>query len=159
MGRVKDIYIKYEAAGDQYVGCILCGLNLLNPTFAQTAPPFFRIDGDLGTCWSNEHASREIENAALMNNEDVGALKTCSLTEIASPFFQRVGLVKTIQLKLVATMCFASLLLLSMDFLQKCSPFQGSALFAVSINEKLKEAVIVTYPWKKEFGDFGRTIP
>ena len=156
MGRVKDIYIKYEAAGDQYVGRILCGLNPLKPIFAQT-PPFFRIDGDLVTYRSNERA-REIENAALMNTEDVSSLKTCSLTEVASPVQSLFpNLVKTIQLKPVATMCFASLLL-SMDFLQKCthtdSPFKGSALFALSINKKLKEAVTVTYPWKTEFGAF-----
>ena len=149
-------YIKYEAAGDQYVGRILCGLNPLKPIFAQT-PPFFRIDGDLVTYRSNERA-REIENAALMNTEDVSSLKTCSLTEVASPVQSLFpNLVKTIQLKPVATMCFASLLL-SMDFLQKCthtdSPFKGSALFALSINKKLKEAVTITYPWKTEFGAF-----
>ena len=43
-GNVQDIYIKYEAAGDQYVGRLLCGLPVNSSDFA-TVGPRFVLDG------------------------------------------------------------------------------------------------------------------
>ena len=40
MGGVKDRYLKYEAAGNQYVGRCACGLNQLSKHFG-VSQPFF----------------------------------------------------------------------------------------------------------------------
>jgi hypothetical protein len=40
MGKVKDTYIQYEAAMDQYVGRVVAGLNLQSHEFA-VSPPYF----------------------------------------------------------------------------------------------------------------------
>ena len=34
MGIIQDTYLRYEAAGDQYVGRVVCGLPLSSPKFA-----------------------------------------------------------------------------------------------------------------------------
>ena len=41
MGQVRDIYLRYEAAGDQYCGRVVSGLSIMSPQFALT-PPYFR---------------------------------------------------------------------------------------------------------------------
>ena len=45
MGKVKDVYIKYGAAGDQHVGRVVAGLPVLNAKYA-CSPPFFRVQQD-----------------------------------------------------------------------------------------------------------------
>ena len=40
LGGVQDTYLRYESAGDQYVGRTVCGLPILSPNFA-TLPPHF----------------------------------------------------------------------------------------------------------------------
>jgi len=45
LGGVTSIYLQYQAAGDQYVGRTVCGLNPLDPTFA-VLPPRFKPDFD-----------------------------------------------------------------------------------------------------------------
>lgn len=43
LGGSRDKYIKYEAAGDQFLGRTLCGLNPLTKEFS-LSPPFFNMD-------------------------------------------------------------------------------------------------------------------
>jgi hypothetical protein len=43
MGKVKDIYLQYEAAQDQYVGRIVSGLNIHSCDFS-VSPPYFKAD-------------------------------------------------------------------------------------------------------------------
>ena len=38
---VRDVYMLYERAGDQYVGRILSGMNVLSAKFGASAPDFF----------------------------------------------------------------------------------------------------------------------
>ena len=45
MGKVKYVYIKYGAAGDQHVGRVVAGLPVLNAKYA-CSPPFFRVQQD-----------------------------------------------------------------------------------------------------------------
>lgn len=42
MGGSRDKYVKYESAGDQFLGRVLCGLNPLVQEFA-ISPPFFNL--------------------------------------------------------------------------------------------------------------------
>jgi hypothetical protein len=49
MGGTRDKYIKYKAAGDQFLGRTLCGLNSLVKEFS-TSPPFFDVNaGELAS--------------------------------------------------------------------------------------------------------------
>jgi len=41
LGGVRDVYMLYERAGDQYVGRILSGMNVLSAKFGASAPDFF----------------------------------------------------------------------------------------------------------------------
>ena len=41
MGGVRDVYMLYERAGDQYVGRILSGMNVLSAKFGASALDFF----------------------------------------------------------------------------------------------------------------------
>jgi hypothetical protein len=43
MGHVKERYLQYEKAGDQYLGRVVCGLDVNNVSFA-VSPPFFDAD-------------------------------------------------------------------------------------------------------------------
>jgi hypothetical protein len=43
LGGTRDKYIKYEAAGDQFLGRTLCGLNSLTKEFSMS-PPFFNMN-------------------------------------------------------------------------------------------------------------------
>jgi hypothetical protein len=45
LGGTRDKYIKYENAQDQFLGRVLCGLNVLGPEFS-TSPPFFDVTAD-----------------------------------------------------------------------------------------------------------------
>ena len=45
MGGTRDKYIKFENAGDQHLGRVLCGLNPLSVDFSLT-PPFFDTECD-----------------------------------------------------------------------------------------------------------------
>ena len=78
MGGTRDKYIKYENAGDQFLGRTLTGLSSLNKSFS-ISPPFFNLpDQELGA----------VDN--LLRNHVVGASNCC---------------VKTFE---VLRMCFAS---------------------------------------------------
>lgn len=46
LGGVRDVYMLYERAGDQYVGRILSGMNVLSAKFGASAPDFF-YHGDM----------------------------------------------------------------------------------------------------------------
>ena len=43
MGHVKERYLQYEKAGDQYLGRVVCGLDVNTVDFA-VSPPFFEFD-------------------------------------------------------------------------------------------------------------------
>ena len=58
MGRVKDTYIQYAAAGDQHVGRVIAGLPVLSKDYA-CSPPYFRID-DTDPAASNTCTSDDV---------------------------------------------------------------------------------------------------
>ncbi len=41
LGGSRDVYLLYERAGDQYVGRILSGMDVLSPKFGASCPDFF----------------------------------------------------------------------------------------------------------------------
>ena len=48
MGQIQDMYLRFEAAGDQYVGCVVSGLPICSPKFAVLPPQFdcFVVESD-----------------------------------------------------------------------------------------------------------------
>ena len=53
MGGIKDKYLKYEAAGDQYSGRCAAGMNQMSKDFAVT-PAYFDFFGEI-----NDQVERE----------------------------------------------------------------------------------------------------
>ena len=47
MGHVKERYLQYEKAGDQYLGRVVSGLDVNSVKFA-VSPPFFEFDVTCG---------------------------------------------------------------------------------------------------------------
>jgi len=45
MGHMKERYLQFEKAGDQYLGRVVCGLNVNDVKFA-VSPPYFDFDAD-----------------------------------------------------------------------------------------------------------------
>ena len=73
MGPVKEKYIHYEKAGDQYVGRVVCGLNVNSTEFA-VSPPYFEFpvaDGVLGG--GESEAERAIKYA--INELTIGSAR------------------------------------------------------------------------------------
>ena len=46
MGSVKERYLQFEKAGDQYLGRVVSGLDVNDVSFA-VSPPYFECDGDV----------------------------------------------------------------------------------------------------------------
>jgi len=46
MGSVKEPYLQFEKAGDQYLGRVVSGLDVNDVSFA-VSPPYFECDGDV----------------------------------------------------------------------------------------------------------------
>ncbi len=46
MGSVKECYLQFKKAGDQYLGRVVCGVDVNNVSFA-VLPPYFECDGDV----------------------------------------------------------------------------------------------------------------
>ena len=46
MGSIKERYLQFEKAGDQYLGQVVCGLDVNDVSFA-VSPPYFECDGDV----------------------------------------------------------------------------------------------------------------
>ena len=73
LGGVRDVYMLYERAGDQYVGRILSGMNVLSAKFGASAPDFY-YHGPLGV----PEASAVVEENQLQLEAKVQAiLKGC----------------------------------------------------------------------------------
>ena len=61
MGQVKEHYLHYEKAGNQYLGRVVAGLNCSDPTFA-VLPPYF----DFSSCTTNpEEAEKDVDDLIL----------------------------------------------------------------------------------------------
>lgn len=86
MGGVKDRYLKYEAAGDQYVGQCATGKSQLSTNFAKLTPYF--------------------DFLLIANDDEADAMQM----KVESWIFKRLGEFNiSPETKAVATMCFASI--------------------------------------------------
>ena len=73
LGGVRDVYMLYERAGDQYVGRILSGMNVLSPRFGASAPDFY-YHGEIGVC---EAVALVQEKQAEVDREVQTVLNSC----------------------------------------------------------------------------------
>ena len=60
MGGVKDKYLKYEAAGEQYVGSCASGLNHLSKYFVVT-PAYFDFFGEINDEVEREKLKKDLQ--------------------------------------------------------------------------------------------------
>lgn len=143
MGKVQNIYIKYEAAQDQYVGRILSGTDPNSADLAQT-PPFFRI----------ATTSSELE-------VDVPTCTESDINTVAKEAFPKLYIANGIPTRVPLTKMLLAALLHSQQFSKERtpaeSPFRGSYIFLVGARQNianLEKCVCVSFPWKPEFKTF-----
>ncbi|KAI2511612.1 hypothetical protein MHU86_2866 [Fragilaria crotonensis] len=73
LGGVRDVYMLYERAGDQYVGRILSGMNVLSARFGASAPDFY-YHGEIGI---PERAAQVQEKQAELDRQVQTVLNSC----------------------------------------------------------------------------------
>ena len=78
MGGVTDRYLRYEAAGDQYVGRTVAGLPLMDQDFA-TLPPFFKERNEILAALINECFPQIQDNMKLVANRQLYMKKLYSV--------------------------------------------------------------------------------
>lgn len=121
MGHVKERYLQYEKAGDQYLGRVVCGLDVNHVSFA-VSPPFFEAE------------SEALENIHIL-------LKSYAVRgDLVSPAMHRVFY-----------FCFASLCYhrdFVAENLHQRSKLQASPFFNAMPNYA-KHAAVVQYPWTR----------
>jgi len=126
MGSVKERYLQFEKAGDQYLGRVVSGLDVNSLSFA-VSPPYFELPSD------NKENKDEI--LAVVKDFTVGG---------------RHGMINGEIFQLLY-FCFASLCY-HFDFLMQVLPkrnkLQASPFFT-SIPNFAKEAATVRFPWNK----------
>ena len=119
MGHIKERYLQYEKAGDQYLGRVVCGLDVNHVSFA-ASPPFFEAE------------SEALDNIHIL-------LKTYAVRgDLVTPDMHRVFY-----------FCFASLCyhrdFVAANLHQR-SKLQASPFFNAMPNYA-KDAAVVQYPW------------
>jgi hypothetical protein len=125
MGPVKERYLQYEKAGDQYLGRVVSGLDVNDVSFA-ISPPYFESD-----ITDDVSVSENINN--LLKAFTVGG------GNLSGEIFQ------------VLYFCFASLCY-HFDYLVGITPrrskLQASPFFT-NIPNYAREAAVVKFPWTK----------
>ena len=76
MGGTRDKYIKFENAGDQYLGRILSGMDCLSPSFAVT-PPFFDAKTNEQNKMVDDFIKSRIENANNISDNLFAVIRYC----------------------------------------------------------------------------------
>lgn len=71
------MYMLYERAGDQYVGRILSGMNVLSPTFGASCPDFIYHADVLGDGQSAENVTERERQQGLLESKVSAALMAC----------------------------------------------------------------------------------
>ena len=77
MGKVKDKYIQYAEAVDQYVGHVIAGLPVLNAKYACT-PPYFQISN----CADVDHVDDTCSNADVDSGRHFSILHTVVMSPL-----------------------------------------------------------------------------
>jgi hypothetical protein len=130
MGPVKERYLFYEKAGDQFLGRAVSGMNMMSMEFA-VSPPYF----DASTVTDDQVEQTELDERIdkFVLDSMVGGATIPSKTFI------------------ILRNCFASICY-HFDFLQNklhlTNKLRASSLFT-SIPNEIKEAAVVRYPWNK----------
>jgi hypothetical protein len=138
LGGVRDIYMLYERAGDQYVGRILSGMNVLSARFGASAPDFY-YHGEVGV---PETAGLVQMKQAELDREVQTVLNSC-FGELDDPL---VCIRKTLRLGIASLLHhFDSAKLYHGD-----SPLGMSPIFRDQGFLSLRRSVRVIYPWEND---------
>ncbi len=141
MGKVRDRYIRYEAAGDQHVGRVVAGLDVLNAKFACT-PPYFCIQS-IGEM-NNNNASTD-EQSTCTEADIVKVMNTVFTCELVTTFIP-------VARACLASLCFAMNTYLHLLPHRNC-PVRTNPLFMnVNTDATIKtivSAVKVSHPWQE----------
>lgn len=122
IGNVKERYLHYECAGDQFTGRTVTGLDVMDKTFA-VSPPYFEGDDSV--------ISAVDKWVLAVGGESV---KDHPHLRIAIRF-------------LLASACFHHDYLVSV--LPSDSPFFSSIAFATMPEETVRKSAVIRYPWNK----------
>ena len=77
LGGARDVYMLYERAGDQYVGRILSGMNVLSATFGASCPDFIYHADVLSDGQSAENVTERERQQGLLESKVSSALMAC----------------------------------------------------------------------------------
>ncbi|KAI2513130.1 hypothetical protein MHU86_1168 [Fragilaria crotonensis] len=77
LGGARDVYMLYERAGDQYVGRILSGMNVLSPKFGASCPDFIYHRDLLEGLSADEEASETERQQDLLERQVSESLMSC----------------------------------------------------------------------------------
>lgn len=138
LGGVRDIYMLYERAGDQYVGRILSGMNVLSPRFGASAPDFY-YHGNVG-----------IPEAAGLVQEKQAELD-CEVQTMLNSCFGELD-DSLVCIRRTLSMGIASLLhhFESAKQYHDDSPLGMSPIFRNQAFLSLRRFVRVIYPWETD---------
>ena len=133
MGGTRDKYIKFENAGDQYLGRVLSGLDALSPSFALT-PPFFDTKMNEEKKKIDDFIKSRLENAKNISDGLFAVVRYC-----------------------FASLCFHYKFLT--NTLQPTSRIKTSAIFINIPDEILNMAKVVGYKEANEVSGRGGSAP
>jgi len=126
MGNVKDRYIHYEKAGDEFVGRSVTGISSLTPAFA-VSPVYFdplEVDGD------HEKLKKMVESTI--------AATLVKRSEISAPTYELLTF-------LLANLCF------HFEYLDTTLPsdhsIRVSPVFSAVSRSPLRKYAVIRYPW------------
>ena len=136
LGGVRDAYLLYEHAGDQYVGRVLSGLDVMSPNFECSSPEFVSTVQDVSV---DEQQTQQKE---LMDKVNVGLISCFG--ELNGPL---KPIRKFLRKGLACVYHFYSKL---SETHPATSPIFMSPAFRDETLLGLKDKVKVTYPWKDD---------
>jgi len=136
LGGVRDVYLLYERAGDQYVGRVLSGLDVMSPNFECSSPEFVSTVQDVSV------EEQETQQAELMGKVNTGLI---------SCFGELNGSLKSIRKFLRRGLACVYHFYDKVSGLHPAtSPLFMSPAFRDDTMLALKDKVKVTYPWKDD---------
>jgi hypothetical protein len=128
MGHVKERYLQYEKAGDQYLGRVVCGLDVNDVTFA-VSPPFFEFDD---------------------TRQEGGDVRTSRVYSLLKDYMVQGDTVPA-SVHHIFYFCFASICF-HFDFLKQVLHEKNklrASHFFTHIPVEVKAAATVRYPWDR----------
>ena len=137
LGGVRDVYMLYERAGDQYVGRILSGMNVLSAKFGASAPDFF-YHGTVGV----PEAVAIVKKKQMDLNQKVSTMLKACFGELQD----LVCIRKTLRFGIASMLHHFD----AANEFYTNSPLAMSPIFRKQEFIELRDSVRVVYPWEND---------